>query len=129
MPWIETAVARVNGALHPDNRTRIDAEFFAPGRPMKDAFRHLGADDDERLWAALESFPHAVAEAFRAAVYSALRREQKGAITIASIASYDYGIEVYESQPFDNSAAGLTIVVRSRYPFDRHPASRGARAG
>ena len=125
MPWIETAVSRINIALHPDNRGELDAEHFAPGRSLRAAFRHMGVEDDERLWTALAGFPASVGEAFRAAIYSALTRDEKGAITIAWIASYDYGLEIYESQSFDNSPAGLTVVVRSRYPFDRHPASRG----
>jgi HEPN domain-containing protein len=128
MPWIEMALSRVNHALHPDNRGDLDQQIFAPGQSVEAALKALGLEDDERVWEAVRQFPDAISEAFRAALHSGLTRQAKGAITVAWIASYDYGLEVYESQSFDNSPAGLTIVVRSRYPFDRHPASRGGRA-
>ncbi len=128
MPWIEAALATFNTALQPANRERLDPELFAPGRPVKDAFLGSGVHDDSRIWKALELWPRSVAEAFKAALHSALTRKTGGPITVSWIASYDYGLEVYESQSFDDSPGGLTIIVRSRYPFDRHPASRRAAA-
>ena len=120
MPWIEKALSDFNQALALPNRGELDVELFAPGQPIKAALHNAGVRD-QRLWGVLADWPESVAEAFKAAIYSGLTRDDKGPITVAWVASYDYGIEIHESKSFDGSAAGITIILRTRYPFDRHP--------
>jgi len=119
-------------------RGKIDPELFAPGSSLEELFSRLNlipvGYTREQVERALGDWPTSVAEAFKAALRTALRDQPPdGNITVVWEASYDYALHVTQSLPWHDRATGITspggvtITMHSRYAFDRHPARKGVR--
>lgn len=131
MPWIERIISDFNRALngYPLSERAEVAQMFEPGKPLREGLESMGVVTQDRQLTALHEWPRAFSAAFRGAIHEFLANGSDGPITIAWAPGYDYELTVWESTGVQDSAGGLTILVKTRYPFDRHPAQRGVRNG
>ena len=129
MPWIERIVADFNTTINGykvEERPSL-AKHFEPGKPLRDGLREMGVVKQDRQMAALRDWPPAFSASFRAAIHAFLSSGSEGPITVAWAPGYDYELNVWQSTGAKDSPGGLTILARTRYPFDKHPSQRGIR--
>jgi hypothetical protein len=120
MPYAQTLFGSFNARFRSDKLDDVPAELFEPGRSLSDATRELGGD---RFGMAgyIERLPPAIHDAIRAAIHSALSRSPRSAITFAWAPGYDYELGIWDVPATSTSPGGITLLVRTRYPDDRHP--------
>lgn len=98
---------------------------FAPGTSMADTMERLGivqSEAEAEFWRAI---PGGIQESLRALMHHNGQREGGPvAVTIAWLPGYDYELTVIEAPGTPVSKGGITVLLRTRYPLDRHPAER-----
>ena len=124
MSTFQTMVNRLNALLHPDNLENLDPARVAPGIPLSDPLRQREIARTDRELEYFMSWPESLREAIRSVVYSALSRSPRIPVTFAWAPGYDYEMTVWEAPGSRESAGGITILLRSRYPNDTHPSLR-----
>ena len=60
-------------------------------------------------------------EALRAIIYQALSTTPPTQITFAWAAGYDFELSVWQAPDTKTSKGGITVLLKSRYPDDKHP--------
>ena len=122
MPAYQTMLGELNKILG-DPRERPDGvvEMFAPGREFTEAADALGVTRMEGVGGYIEKMPPSIIESLRAAIYSGLTRNM--AVTVSWAPAYDYEVNVWEAPGTDETAGGITVLLKSRYPKDAHPIS------
>ena len=123
MPAFQTMMGELNKHLD-----TIDPELFAPDREFTEAADELGVTRMAGVAPYINTIPVAVAHSMRAAIYSALTREPRMAVTIAWAPGYDFEVDIWEAPGTSETPGGVTILFKSRYPSDAHPIS-GEAAG
>jgi hypothetical protein len=126
MPHLQTALGNLNVAFAHDNLAKLaqHREAFAPGKPLA-----AGIVVDEKMalqpyWKKyLSEIPPAMQEALRAIIYQALSTTPPTQITFAWAAGYDFELSVWQAPDTKTSKGGITILLKSRYPDDKHPIS------
>ncbi len=100
-------------------------ESFAPGKPLGPALANVIRESDSQGGKAIEVFigrvPGGLQEAMRSLIYYALSTTPPTLITFAWSASYDYGLETWHVVEPAPEFSGITILLKSRYPDDKHP--------
>jgi hypothetical protein len=101
-------------------------EVFAPGAQLSEALQVI-IDDDRALLEAVgpyvDQLPGAVREAIRSVTYLALSTEPPTQVTFAWAPGYDAEVTIWHAPNTKQTKGGVTILVKSRYPSDRHPVS------
>jgi hypothetical protein len=106
------------------NRDLNPAEAFAEGVRLADL-----VEDEKwvnRRFAVdfINSMPRAIHEAIRAVIRTNLLRDHPLPITFAWQPGYDWELTVNDVASTDETAGGITVILRSRYPSDTHPLAR-----
>lgn len=127
MPKMQTALAGLNHAFsrrHIDDLARR-RQMFAPGQALNTVIADLGADGDavmhRKLAAYIAKLPGGLGEALRAAIYDALGTSPPTTITFAWAPHYDYELTLWQAPDAEDTKGGITVLLKSRYPDDRHP--------
>jgi len=130
MPKMQTALAGLNEAF---SRRRIDEtarrrEIFAPGQSLNTVIADLAAEGDavmhRKLAAYIAKLPGGLSEALRAMIYEALGTKPPTTITFAWAPHYDYELNLWQAPDAEDTKGGITVLLKSRYPDDRHPLDR-----
>jgi hypothetical protein len=130
MPKMQTTVAGLNSAFSPPNLPNLATEKdkFAHGRPLHEALAAHGAEPGSVLHRALRNYlaalPGAVSETLRATIHHALSTEPPTHVTFAWAPGYDHEITVWHAPDTDDTKGGITVLIKSRYPDDKHPLAR-----
>jgi hypothetical protein len=122
MPAMQTMLTKLNQLSSDEQLRELDPRLFAPEARLSDAVRELGIDDGG-LARYLDELPIGIHEAIRAVVHSALLRESRQPMTFAWAPGYDYELSVWDVSATKETAGGITVLLRSRYPADTHPLS------
>ncbi len=122
MPMYQAIAERLNSQFNRENIGRMGKKQFAPGE-LIDVFQQMGLIHNEEQAEFVRSMPMALRETLRAVYNSAINREHQIPVTIAWLPGYDWEITVAEAPGVPGSIGGITIIVRTRYPADRHPAA------
>lgn len=127
MPALESVLSDLNVAF---SRERIQdlakrAADFAPGSdPIKAG--HL-TPEGTVLHRALDGYIRELPGAFHVTVRSlmhyALTADPPIPVTFAWAPGYDFELTVWHAPDAPTTRGGVTILVKSRYPGDRHPLS------
>ncbi|HSV03009.1 MAG TPA: hypothetical protein VLI41_07350 [Phenylobacterium sp.] len=131
MPMLQTYLAQLNREFHPDRIGAFKAQrqqHFAPGRPLDLAF--LGDEKTPlgRAWKThFETIPESLREAIRGVIHSALAADPPIPLTFAWAPGYDYELNVWHAPDTDMTRGGITMLIKTRYPADRHPQDRAGR--
>ena len=98
---------------------------FAPGKSLPKALADLVTHHGTPLHSAYESylkeFPGSIQEAVRSIIYYALSTTPPTMITWAWQASYDFELDTWEVVEPAPQMSGITLLIKSRYPDDKHP--------
>ncbi|MDP3984640.1 MAG: hypothetical protein Q8Q52_06540 [Acidimicrobiia bacterium] len=121
MPVMQKMAVRFNQQFGETEGTYGDA--FAPGTSLVETMREKGIIDSQaeaEFWGAI---PGGIQESFRALMHHNGQREGGPvSVTLAWFPGYDYEIQMIEAPGTPVSKGGITVLFRSRYPLDRHPA-------
>lgn len=123
---MQTAVSQMNvafgegiGDFDPDV-----ANGFNPcdGLGLTDALRRVPSFDlGDAVYDFIDTWPSALRAAVQAIIWENFNRPETVPITFAWQPAYDFGLVIHDVHNTDTTAGGITIVLQSRYPADRHP--------
>jgi hypothetical protein len=124
MPHLQTALGHVNTAFSRENLPKLveHRDRFCDGKPLA-----AGWVIDEKMalhkdWMKyLNDIPGGMQEAIRATIYYALSTKPATQITFAWAPGYDYELSMWQAPDTKTSRGGITILIKSRYPDDKHP--------
>lgn len=132
MPALQAIVSDLNAAFAEPNLSKLrdHADLFLPGKRLSAAALALKLVLPEprarRAWLRyLDGFPPGIHEALRSVIYSALTtRPRPVAITFAWAPAYDFELTIWQAPDTKSTRGGITVLIRSRYPDDKHPVTR-----
>jgi hypothetical protein len=130
MPKMQTTLAGLNTAFSENGLPALaaDKDKFAPGQPLHTALAAHAATDGTPLHRAvrshLEKLPGAISETLRATIHHALSTTPPTHITFAWAPGYDHEITVWQAPDTADTKGGITVLIKSRYPDDKHPLAR-----
>jgi hypothetical protein len=102
--------------------TGIESRLFEPDGPsLAEAIAELGIAETDAEIAYWKNLPRGIQASLRALIYDDLSRENPVHVTIAWLPSYDYELTVMDAPGTALGPGGITVIVKSRYPLDRHP--------
>ncbi|WP_297692367.1 hypothetical protein [Phenylobacterium sp.] len=131
MPMLQTYLAQLNRQFHPDRIAGFKAErlqHFAPGQSLDLAFLGDEKTPLHRAWTSyFQTVPPSIREAVRAVIHSALATDPPTPLTMSWAPGYDFELNVWHAPDTDMTRGGITVLIKSRYPSDPHPQSRGGR--
>jgi hypothetical protein len=131
MPTGDRTITRLNALFSPENiqiNAPVHRNKFAPGQGLQISF--VFEDDPETkelLDAYVETIPAGISEAFRAAVYQALKGEPLTPVVFVYEPAYDFELRVTQTPNTLKTPGIITIVLRGRYISDPHPLERAMR--
>lgn len=126
MAGLQTILSHLNLAFSRENIEELakKREVFAPGKPLAAGVVIKEGTRLHALWVEyVGKLPPSFQEAFRATVYQALSTEPPTPITFAWAPGYDYELNMWHSPDTPPTKGGITILMKSRYPVDPHPAA------
>src|SRR3982074_1753694 len=126
MAGFQTILSHLNVAFSRDHIEALVAkrDAFAPGRPLAAGVVITEGTRLHALWVEyLAKLPVSFQEAFRSIVYHALSTEPPTPIVFAWAPGYDYEFTLWQSPDTPPTKGGITVLMKSRYPSDKHPAA------
>lgn len=125
MPTGDKTITRLNYKFSPENietTAGLEASRFAPGQGLQLGFVF---DDDPETRALVEGYidtmPAGISEAFRAAVYQALKGDPPTPIVFTYEPAYDFELRVTQTPNTLLTPGIITLALRGRYISDPHP--------
>ena len=125
MPVMQTLLNELNGKFAKDqiDATAAKKAMFAPGEKVVGALIAGDTPLAPLFRAYLALLPGAIHETLRGVIYHALSTEPPTQITFAWPPAYDYEITVWQAPDTRHTKGGITLLIKSRYPDDKHPLS------
>ena len=124
VPRMQTAVSALNMRFGAAAIGEVPAEPFAPGgSSLGDALVASGVELDDATLRYVAGWPSALQAALQAAIFENLARDGRVPITFAWAPGYDYELTIWDVRDSAETAGGITVLFRSRYPSDAHPLS------
>jgi hypothetical protein len=130
MPMLQTYSLKLNHHFHPD---RIDAfaaqrkAHFAEGAPLDLSFLEEASTPLHRAWNSyVAKLPGSFTEALRSVIRYALSTSPPTPINFSWAPGYDYELSLWQAPDTNLTRGGITVLLRSRYPDDRHPLETSA---
>jgi hypothetical protein len=125
MPMFETYMTELNTQLSRSQVTSFaatNADRFAPGRPLDFEFL-MGPDNPlAAKWKAyIGQAPSSFMEALRSVLHHAVSAQPPIPVTIAWAPGYDFELNIWQAADTAETRGGITVLIKSRYPDDRHP--------
>lgn len=127
MPRMQTAVSAFNATFGPEAIRDADPSGFAAGSGMSlsEALLNAGVELDRATAAYVEGWPSGIQAALKAVIADNLQREGTVPITFAWAPGYDFEVSIWDVRDTTETAGGITILFKSRYPDDPHPLAGG----
>ena len=132
MPRMQTAVSAFNSTFGPQGIREMDASVFAADADLSlsQSFQRAGVELEEATAAFVDGWPTGIKAALRAVLHDNLTRDGTVPVTFAWAPGYDFEISIWDVRDTAETAGGITILFKSRYPDDPHPLDRsGSTAG
>jgi hypothetical protein len=125
MPVMQTMLNELNHKFGKDQISALSAERdkFAPGKKLVGALIAGGTPLEPAFKAYLGKLPGAIHETLRSVIHHALSTNPPTQITFAWAPGYDYEITVWQAPDTVQTKGGITLLLKSRYPDDKHPLS------
>jgi hypothetical protein len=120
MPDGQVMSGRLNKLFAVPEISELDPQDFAQGADLVALADRFGVAQNGRETGFLSSIPKGILESMRALIYDDLSRPEPLAITWSWAPAYDFELSVWEC-PGTQSKGGITVLLRSRYPADKHP--------
>ncbi|MFI4935622.1 MAG: hypothetical protein ACHP7N_13440 [Caulobacterales bacterium] len=125
MPVMQTALSVMNLRF---SKANIDALVneraqFEPGKPLDSA--KLFARPGTALYRAFKAYfgqmPGGIRASLRAVIHHALSTTPPTQVTFSWAPSYDWELSVWQAPDTKLTRGGITVLIKSRYPDDKHP--------
>lgn len=131
MPRMQTAVSAFNASFGPHGIAEMDREAFAPDgdAPFSESLRRAGVELDEVTASFVDGWPSGIRAAVRAVLHENLTRGGTVPVTFAWAPGYDFEVSIWDVRDTAETAGGITILFKSRYPDDTHPLHSGRLRG
>jgi hypothetical protein len=129
MPALQTAITNLNVEFSPDriDKFAANAKAFAPGQPLNaDLLAKPGSILHQALDEYLRTLPRTFHETMRAIIYEALSASPPIPVTFAWAPGYDFELNIWHAPDAVRTRGGVTVLIKSRYPADRHPLQEGS---
>ena len=125
MPVMQTMLVELNCKFARDQigATAAKKDMFAPGQKLVGALIAGGTPLEPAFKDYLAKLPGAIHETLRSVIHHALSAEPPTQITFAWAPGYDYEITVWQAPDTARTKGGITLLLKSRYPDDKHPIS------
>lgn len=126
MPRMQTAVSALNVTFGAERIGEVDPAPFSPGdgaETLSAAFVAAGVELEDATQRYIDGWPSALQAAVRATVHENLARDGRVPITFAWAPGYDYEATIWDVRDTSETAGGITVLLKSRYPSDPHPLS------
>ena len=125
MPPFQTVLAELNHEFGRDRIIRFAearAEQFSAGKPLDLTFLVDAKTPLYRAWKSyLELAPISFRETLRCIIHHALTTSPPTQITFAWAPGYDYELTLWQAPDTKMTKGGITVLLKSRYPDDKHP--------
>ncbi len=124
MPMYQALLGELNTRFGDDKVDGLvrQSDMFAPGKPVDAG---LLAEPGTPLHRALKSFlgrmPGSFHETLNGVIRHALSTEPPTKVTFAWAPGYDYELSLWQAPDTKLTRGGITVLLKSRYPDDRHP--------
>jgi hypothetical protein len=124
MPGLQTVLGQLNTAFGREGIDKLaeKRESFAPGKPLAAGVvvhSKMALYDD---WVDyIKKIPLSMQEALRATIYHALSAKPPVQVTFAWAPGYDYELTIWQAPDTRKTKGGITVLIKSRYPDDKHP--------
>ena len=132
MPRHQTLLGELNAAFGKAQIGQLvrRRKEFAPGQPLNTALAGLVAKprtlEHRTFKSYLAKIPGSIQETLRGVIHHALSTEPPTLVTFAWAPAYDYEVTVWQAPDTAETRGGITVLLKSRYPDDKHPlASNG----
>ncbi len=131
MPRFQTMLIELNAAFRESEVPKLAANsaIFAHGQSVADALSGLvatpGTVEHRAFRSYLGQLPGSVSEALRATIHHALSTSPPTLVTFAWAPSYDYELTCWQAPDTHETRGGITVLINSRYPADKHPLAAG----
>jgi hypothetical protein len=132
MPRMQTAVSAFNASFGPQGIAEMDPSVFAADADLSlaEALQRAGVSLDDATAAFVDGWPSGIKAAVRAVLHDNLTRSGTVPVTFAWAPGYDFEVSIWDVRDTAETAGGITILFKSRYPDDTHPLDRdGGTAG
>jgi hypothetical protein len=122
---MQTVLNELNGRFGRDQigATAAKKAMYAPGQKLTGALAAGGTPLEPAFQAYLAQLPGAIHETVRSVIHHALSTEPPTQITFAWAPGYDYEVTVWQAPDTARTKGGITLLLKSRYPDDKHPLS------
>lgn len=125
MPVMQTMLHELN---HKFGREQIQTtatkkDFYAPGEQIVGALIAGGTPLAPAFKDYFAQMPGAIHETLRSVIHHALSTNPPTHVTFAWAPAYDWEITVWQSPDTRTTKGGVTVLIKSRYPDDKHPLS------
>jgi hypothetical protein len=124
MPGLQTILGQLNTAFGRDGIKELaeKREMYAPGKPLATGVVVHSKMALHKDWTKyLTGIPMSMQEALRATIYHALSTKPPTQITFAWSPGYDHELTIWHAPDTRATRGGITVLLKSRYPDDKHP--------
>lgn len=124
MPHLQTMLGTLNTAFSKESISKLveQREAFCPGKPLGAGIVVHSKMALHGDWVKyLNQIPGSIQEAIRSAIYYSLSTSPPTQITFAWAPGYDYEVTIWQAPDTRTSRGGITVLIKSRYPDDKHP--------
>jgi|SRR5215475_5965485 len=126
MPVLQTVLNQLNAAFGGQNLQALAAkrDAFAPGKPLGAGLIVQKGTPLYDAWQKyLGQLPGSFQETLRTIIYYALSTAPPTPITFLWAPHYDYELTVWHAPDTSTTKGGISVLIKSRYPDDKHPLS------
>jgi hypothetical protein len=124
MPHLQTILGDLNQAFSRENIAKLaeKREAFEQGKPFVSGMI-VGPDMVlQKHWATyLNQIPKSIQEAIFGVIRYSLSTTPPTSIVFAWAPGYDYELTIFQAPDTRTSRGGITLIIKSRYPDDKHP--------
>ena len=124
MPHLQTMLGTLNTAFSRESVSKLveQREAFCPGKPLGPGIVVHSKMALHGDWVKyLNQIPGAIQETIRSVIYYSLGTSPPTHVTFAWAPGYDYEVTVWQAPDTRTSRGGITVLIKSRYPDDKHP--------
>jgi len=125
MPIFQTVLNKLNDRFHGQpllDLANQHKDAFAPGKPLAAGIIVPKGDPLFDEWRDfLDAMPGGFKDSLRNILHYALNTAPPTAVTFAWAPGYDCELTLWQAPDTQTTKGGITILVRTRYPADRHP--------
>jgi len=127
MPALQTVLSNLNYAFSKNEVAQLIArrEDFAPGKPLDLGFATPKGTPLYRAWRNyIKQLPESFQDTLRGIIFYSLSTKPSTPLTFAWAPGYDYELAIWHAPDTRETRGGITVLIKSRYPIDKHPLLR-----